>query len=213
LTAFALKALLGRKLRTVLTAFAIVLGVATVSGTYVLTDSIDKAFDSIFTDVRQGSNVVISGKAAFDLSDESGVQEPSFDQSLLEKVRALPEVAQAEGSVDGEAQLIGKDGKAIVYGGAPNLGFSIASGNSPFNPLTLVEGAWPAANEVVIDKAMADKEDFKIGDAIGVQAEGPVHRLRISGIVKFGTVATIGALAARGAAFLPVSDTSTRGRG
>ena len=97
MTAFALKALLGRKLRTLLTAFAIVLGVATVSGTYVLTDSIDKAFDSIFTDVRQGSNVVISGKAAFDLSDESGVQEPSFDQSLLEKVRALPGVAQAEG--------------------------------------------------------------------------------------------------------------------
>ena len=49
MTRFALKALLGRKLRTVLTAFAIVLGVATVSGTYVLTDSINKAFGSIFT--------------------------------------------------------------------------------------------------------------------------------------------------------------------
>jgi putative ABC transport system permease protein len=192
LTAFALKALLGRKLRTLLTAFAIVLGVATVSGTYVLTDSIDKAFDSIFTEVRQGSNVVISGKAAFDLSDESGVQEPSFGQSLLEKVRALPGVAQAEGSVDGEAQLIGKDGKAIVYGGAPNLGFSIARADSPFNPLALVRGSWPAANEVVIDQSTAKKEDIKIGDIVGVQAEGPVHRLNVSGIVKFGSVATIG---------------------
>jgi putative ABC transport system permease protein len=191
-TAFALKGLLGRKLRTVLTAFAIVLGVATVSGTYVLTDSIDKAFDSIFTDVRKGSDAVISGKSAFDLTEGSGVNEPAFDQSLLEQVRALPLVVQAEGSVNGEAQLIGRDGKAIVYGGAPNLGFSIASGNSPFNPLTLVEGAWPAANEVVIDKSTAGKEDFGIGDTVGVQAEGPVHRLRISGLVRFGSVATIG---------------------
>jgi putative ABC transport system permease protein len=193
LTAFALKGLLGRKLRTILTAFAIVLGVATVSGTYVLTDSIDRAFDSIFTDVRKGSNAVISGKSAFDLnSDETGITEPAFDESLLEKVRALPGVSQAEGSVDGEAQLIGRDGKAIVYGGAPNLGFSIANPESPFNPLSLVAGSWPAAREVVIDKATAGKEDIGIGDIIGVQAEGSVQRLNVSGLVKFGSVATIG---------------------
>jgi putative ABC transport system permease protein len=191
-TAFALKGLLGRKLRTVLTAFAIVLGVATVSGTYVLTDSIDKAFDTIFTDVRKGSDVVISGKSAFDLSDQSGVTEPAFGESLLQKVRALPDVDQAEGSVDGQAQLIGKDGKAIVYGGAPNLGFSIARGDSPFNPLTLISGSWPGPSEVVIDKATAGKEDFKIGDVVGVQANGPVQRLSVSGIVKFGSVGTIG---------------------
>src|SRR5581483_3874667 len=44
-TKVALRGLLGRKLRSVLTAFAIVLGVAMVSGTFVLTDSIDSAFD------------------------------------------------------------------------------------------------------------------------------------------------------------------------
>ena len=66
---FALKGLLGRKLRTALTAIAIVLGVAMVAGTFMLTDSIDKAFDTIFTDVRQGSNAVISGKTAFDISE------------------------------------------------------------------------------------------------------------------------------------------------
>jgi putative ABC transport system permease protein len=191
--AFALKGLLGRKLRTALSAFAIVLGVATVSGTYVLTDSIDKAFDTIFTDVREGSNVVVTGKSAFDLnSDETGITEPAFAESLLEKVRALPGVAQADGSVDGEAQVIGRDGKAIVYGGAPNLGFSIARGDSPFNPLTLVAGSWPTTNEVVIDKAMAGKEDIKIGDVVGVQANGPVRRLNVSGIVRFGSVSTIG---------------------
>ena len=57
---FALKGLLGRKLRTALTAIAIVLGVAMVAGTFMLTDSIDKAFDTIFTDVRKGSNAVVT---------------------------------------------------------------------------------------------------------------------------------------------------------
>ena len=181
MTKFALRGLLSRKLRTILTAFAIVLGVATVSGTYVLTDSIGKAFDSIFTEVRQGSDAVISGKSAFDLDNSTGSAAPAFDQSLLARVRALPDVAEAEGSVSGEAQLIGKDGKAIVYGGAPNLGFSIANGASRFNPLTLVEGTWPKADEVVVDKATAGKEHIRVGESVGVQANGPVRRLGVSG--------------------------------
>jgi putative ABC transport system permease protein len=191
-TAFALRGLLGRKLRTVLTAIAIVLGVATVSGTYVLTDSINNAFHSIFFETRAGSDAVVSGKSPFDISGDSGTTAPSFDESLLQRVRALPDVAEAQGQVNGEAHLIGKDGKAIVYGGAPNLGFSIAQGASRFNPLQLVSGTWPKSNEVVVDKSTVSKEHFKIGQVIGVQAVGAVERLRISGIVKFGSVSTIG---------------------
>lgn len=193
MTRFAIRGLLSRKLRTALTALAIVLGVAMISGTYVLTDSIDQAFDKIFTDIRQGSNAVISGKSAFDITEGSGVTEPTFDESLLQEVTALPGVADAEGSVDSDAtQLIGEDGKAIVYGGAPNLGFSIAQGDSPFNPLTLLEGSWPRADEVVVDKETAGKEDFEVGQTIGVQVEGPVQRFRISGIVQFSSGLSIG---------------------
>ncbi len=193
MTRFAIRGLLSRKLRTALTALAIVLGVAMISGTYVLTDSIDQAFDRIFTDIRKGSNAVITGESAFDLTEGSGVADPSFDESLLAEVRALPSVAAAEGSVDSETtQFIGDDGKAVVYGGAPNLGFSIADGESVFNPLTLVDGAWPGPDEVVVDKETASKEDFEVGDTVGVQAEGPVQRLRISGITQFSSGLTIG---------------------
>jgi putative ABC transport system permease protein len=177
--------MLGRKLRTVLTAIAIVLGVAMVSGTLVLTDSIDKAFSSIFTDVRKGSDAVITGKAA--TSTNNGSSAPTLPASLLSRVRALPDVEVAEGGVGGEAQLIGSNGKAIVNGGAPNLGFSIANGASRFNPLTLLSGQWPHGDEVVIDHSTAGKHHFAVGDEIGVQAEGPVRRFRISGLVKFGS--------------------------
>ena len=188
----ALRGLLGRKLRATLTAIAIILGVAMVSGTYVLTDSIDRAFDNIFSDTRAGSNAVISGKSVFDLEEGSGATAPSFDQSLLQTVRELPDVADAEGSVDGEAQIVGDDGKAIVYGGAPNLGFSIANGDSRFNPLQLVEGSWPGNGDVVIDAATSEKENIEVGEKIGIQGAGSVQNLRVTGIVKFGSVSTIG---------------------
>ena len=193
MTKFALKGLLGRKLRTALTALAIVLGVAMISGTYVLTDSIDSAFDTIFTEVREGSSAVITGKAAFDLSEGSGATAPAFPESVLETVRGVDGVALAEGSVDSDSTtLIGRDGKAVVNGGAPNLGFAIAQGDSPFNPLALVEGNWPGPNEVAIDSGTAKDENFKIGDVIGVQAEGPVEMLKVSGIVRLDASISIG---------------------
>ena len=166
MTRVALRGLWGRKLRTLLTAVAIVLGVALVAGTLVLTDSIQKAFDNIFTDSRQGSSVVISGKSAFDLTDDSGATAPPMDESVLQTVREQPDVAEAEGSVSGDAQIIGDNGKSIVYGGAPNLGFSIENGDSRFNPLTLVEGEWPTGDEVVIElgrRGYDYTEEFEFG--------------------------------------------------
>jgi putative ABC transport system permease protein len=192
-TRVAIRSLLSRKLRTALTAFAIVLGVAMVSGTYILTDSINKAFDSIFTSVYVGTDATITGKAAFDLDqNENTTTLPSFDESLLVRVRDLPDVKDAVGGVAGEAQLIGKDGKVITFGGAPNLGFSVDPSRPEFESLKLTSGRWPGLDEVVIDKSTASKKDLAVGDTIGVQAQGPQQDVRISGLVKFGSVSTIG---------------------
>jgi putative ABC transport system permease protein len=191
---FALQGILGRKLRTALTAIGVVLGVALVSGTYVLTDSISSAFDSIFTENYKNTDAAITGKSAIDLSQDeaAGGVAPPFDQSLLAKVQALPEAGVAEGGVFGEAQLIGKDGKTIVFGGAPNLAFSVTPDRPEFNTLALVSGAWPASGEVVIDTQTAEKKGFQAGETIGVQARGPIQKMRISGLVEFGQVSSIG---------------------
>ena len=189
---FAIKGLATRKLRTALTAIAIVLGVALVTGTYVLTDSIKGAFNGIFTEIYQGTDATITGDAAFNLSNDGSTTEPPFAESLLGQVRKLPEVADAVGGVGGEAHLIGTNGKVIVFGGAPNLGFSVDPTRPAFNSLTLVDGAWPKQNEVVVDKSTAGKKDLKIGQTIGVQANGPQIRMKISGLVKFGGAASLG---------------------
>ncbi len=189
---FALKGLGTRKLRTGLTAIAIVLGVAMVTGTYILTDSIKDAFGGIFNEIYSGTDATITGKAAFDLSNQSSTTEPPFAESLLVRVRKLPDVADAVGGVGGEAHLIGPNGKVIAFGGAPNLGFSVDPTRPSFNTLTLTKGSWPKANEVVIDRSTADKKDLSVGQTIGVQANGPVERMRISGLVKFGGATSLG---------------------
>jgi putative ABC transport system permease protein len=186
-----LRGLAGRKLRAALTALAIVLGVAMVSGTYVLTDSIKKGFDTIFTESYRGSDAVVTGKSIFGSTDQS--TPPSFPESVLARIRALPEVNAAAGSVADQAQLVGRNGKVIVTGGAPNLAFSVDPKNTRFNPLTLVRGRWPTRDhEIAIDSGTAKRKHFAPGDEIGVSARGPIERFRITGVAELGAVASIG---------------------
>ena len=94
--------------------------------------------------------------------------------------------------MQGDAHLIGENGKAIVFGGAPNLGFSVDPTQPQFNSLTLVKGAWPGHDELVVDESTAGKKDLQVGQTIGVQSRGPVETFRISGIARYGAVSSIG---------------------
>ncbi len=187
----ALRGMARRKLRTALTAIAIVLGVALITGTYVLTDSIKGAFGGIFTSVYRGTDATVTGKSAFTLSNSGTTTAPPFAQSLLPRIRQLPDVAHAVGGVGGNAHLV-LNGKVVHFGGAPNLGFSVDPTQPALNTLTLVDGNWPGQNQVVIDQATAQKKDLKVGQTIGVQANGPTLRMRISGFVHFGGAASLG---------------------
>jgi putative ABC transport system permease protein len=185
----ALKGLLGRKLRAALTAVAIVLGVAMISGTYVLTDTIKAAFNTVFTQVYQNTDASITGKSAIGGNANNGVSVPSLPASLLTKVRALPGVALAEGGIADQAQLVGHDNKVISRGGAPSLAFSVnPAGNQHFNPLVLTEGHWPSGpNEIAIDTKTASAKGFAVGQTIGVETRGPVQKYRITGLVRFSS--------------------------
>jgi putative ABC transport system permease protein len=181
----ALRGLWGRKLRTILTGFAIVLGIATISGTFVLTDSITHAFNTIFSNIYNGTDASITGKSA--VSENATTDLPPFNESLLAKVKALSTVQAALGGVGGTANLIGSNGKVISFGGAPHLGFSVDPTQARFNSLSLVEGNWPKANEVVIDRATANKKHIQVGDTLRIEAEGAATPFKVAGLVKFGS--------------------------
>ena len=191
----AVKGLLFRRGRTILTAIAIVLGVAMVSGTFVLTDTITKAFNGIFTSAYSDTSAVISGKSI--VSESAG--NVTVPESLLAEVRKLSSVHSAAGAIfdisgnSDKAQLIGSDGKTISSGGAPTFGWGFDAKDTRFNPLTLTAGRWATDDDqVVIDKGVADKEGFGVGDEVGVSAIGPTRKFTISGIAKFGSVDSLG---------------------
>ena len=193
----ALRGLLGRKLRAILTALAIILGVAMMSGTYVLTDTIDKAFSTIFDESYAGTDVVVSGKGADIDFQGTSATAPPVDEALVDEVRALPDVEAASGSVADETntKIIGSDGKAINTQGAPSLGFGIDPSPEAqrFNPLNLVEGTWADADgEVVIDAGTADREGYQVGDTIEIATIQPKQDFEITGIARFGDVDSLG---------------------
>ena len=190
----ALKGLLGRKLRAALTAIAIVLGVAMISGTFVLTDTIKAAFSSVFTQAYKNADAVITGKSAIGNNNNNGngPGTPSLPGSLLARVQALPQVSLAAGAINDQAQLVGHDGK-VISRASPGLAFSHTDVGQHFSPLSLTSGTWPSApGDVDIDAATATKNGFAVGQEIGVIARGPVERFRIVGTVKFAGVSSLG---------------------
>src|SRR5947207_5958916 len=196
MTVVALKGLFARRLRAVLTALAIVLGVAMVSGSFVLTDTISKAFDSIFTSSYSHTDAVVSGQKLVDYSNGGNA---TVSQALLERIRQMPDVAAASGGLidlNGDsthATLIGRDGKAIQTNGNPTFGFGIDPSQPRFNPLKLKDGRWATGpNEVVIDAQTAKKHRFAVGDTIGVAAHGPRRSFHIVGTATYGNVESLG---------------------
>jgi putative ABC transport system permease protein len=194
-TRVAIKGLLGRKLRAVLTAIAIVLGVAMVSGTYILTDTIKSAFSTVFTNAYKNADAVVTGKSALGTNNNNNGRSatPTLPASLLTQVRHLPQVGLASGAVADQAGLVGHDGKVIARGGAPGLAFSYSPAGQRFSPLSLASGHYPAGPEQIdIDEETASKQQFSLGQQIGAVARGPEQHFTIVGTVKFGGVSSLG---------------------
>src|SRR5437588_4274436 len=95
----AVKGALARKLRLALTAFSIILGVAFVSGTFVLTDTLNATFDRIFGNAERNVAVVVRGTEAFSPGGDSGAtQERALvADAVLTKVRTVDGVSSAIG--------------------------------------------------------------------------------------------------------------------
>jgi putative ABC transport system permease protein len=190
----ALKGLAGRKVRALLTAFAVVIGVSMVSGTFVLTDTMQRAFDGIFTASYDKTDAVIAGREVVKSSTSGNASVP---ESLLAKLRALPEVQAAGGTIGGddssEAEIIGRDGKALSSGGAPPLALGYDAKQPQFSPLKLKAGAWPQGpSQVVIDAGTASSEHYKPGDSVQVSALGQKRRYEVTGVATYGDVNSLG---------------------
>ena len=139
-------------------------------------------------------SAVITAHSTISSSNSGAALTGGFPSSVLDKVERLPDVAAAAGSITDTAKLVRRNGNTFSTHGAPAIAVSYQAHEERFNPLVLVAGQFPTtSSEVAIDKASAEKDHYKPGDTIRVIARGPEKLFTISGIVKFGTVSSIGA--------------------
>jgi putative ABC transport system permease protein len=178
----ALKGLLARKLRTALTGFAVVIGVAFVAGTFVFTDTIDASFKDLFERVSKGTDVSVQSQVVV---EEDFATPPPMDASTLERVESVDGVAEAAGSVSGDVSLLDREGEPIVSGGPPTI--LVTTGPERFDPLTYTEGGQPESDdEVVIDKATADEFEWGEGDTVTIAGRQPKKDYTVSGVARLG---------------------------
>jgi putative ABC transport system permease protein len=194
----AIKGMLARKLRTILTGLAIVLGVAMVSAAYVLTDTWQGAADKLSTAAYDNVDAVVTTRAAFEVSaEQTGGERPPFPASVLAEVRSLPQVAVAAGDVSDEVRLVGAGGKAIGGdGGSPSFAEGIDArtpGAAALSPFKLRSGRFPRGDgEVAVDTGTARDEHLAVGQKIGVSTHGASQQFTIVGTASFGSVDSLG---------------------
>jgi putative ABC transport system permease protein len=184
----AVRGLLARKLRLALTALAVALGVTLIAGTYIFTDTITKSFDTIFAQTNKGTDVALSPN-----NDLSGDEDPPpIPAAVLDRVKRVPGVAVAEGSVFSSGGSFRKADGSKLKG----QGFNAIAGAHDvqrFESFAPTQGHLPrTADEVAIPKGTADRNHFKLGDKILIQDAAPKKAYTIAGIVKISGVDSLG---------------------
>jgi len=173
-----LKGLLAHRSRLLRTASAVALAVSLVSGTFVLTDTIDAAFERASTSSSQ-IDVVVRASAQFTAQATTLPERETLPESLLDVIAAIPGVDKVWGQVMGFAELVDKEGRPISPSGLPTVGTAFSAQD------TLVAGRAPVGpGEVVIDDVTAAKDGFQPGDPIKVLFQGLVREFVITGVRK-----------------------------
>ena len=191
------KGILGRKVRLALTALAVVLGVAFVTGTYVLTDTVTTSFQGVFRQTLAGVDLVVRRAAPF--GGGGAAEMERFPDGVAAAAGRVPGVATATGFVEGYAQFVDRSGHAIQSSGAPTLGINWAESGSQ-GPLHLVADgsrrsrAPTRAGEVAMDAGTARRNGFRVGDHVDVLLQGPKQRFVIVGLFAVGDRSDLGAI-------------------
>ena len=162
----AIKSLLARKVRLVMSTFAIVLGVAFVVGTLIFSDTLNRSFLSLFA--YTVGDVVVAPEGGDVPGDGGGAG--TVPAELVDALAALPGAARADGQIGVTGvYVVDVDGRPLGGFGPPSFGgnWSDAPAGNGLQGLTIMEGRAPAADdEVVLDSATAEKSGWGLGDPV-----------------------------------------------
>jgi putative ABC transport system permease protein len=192
-TKVSLRGLASRKLRTFVTALAVLLGVAFIAGSYVLTDTINKSFDEIFDVAYAGTDVAISSSTT---AQGDQAAPPPFPAHYLDDVRKVDGVRKAEGGIFSVVRFVDEKGDQLSSSFAPE--FVSSTAQKPFDTLTYIEGHPPTtSSETSLDQSTSDREGLEIGDRLRIAAEAGVRSYKIVGIQRLGDTSSGGSSTAQ----------------
>jgi putative ABC transport system permease protein len=185
--AVALRSMAQRKLRSALTAVAILLGVAMIAGTYVQTDQIRTAMNDITQTANSGVDAEMSPRTAF--TSTFGAND-LIDQRTVARASRVPGVADVQGELFQTGSLV-VNGRTVEPKFAPAI--VVSAMRAPFDPLRDVSGRLPGQRgEVLVNRKLAEDEHLSIGQRVGVTTRYGIQRVRLVGIADYGKVASIG---------------------
>ena len=191
-----LKGVWAHKIRLVLTALAILLGVGLITGVYIYTDTIRKGFDQIFVDAYANTDIAIGA----DVEAGLGALERYLDEDLLTEVAAIDGVAQVFPFIQGQGvNVLDDEGEIIGSGFGPptfvaNLDAPESSDLVNQDGFELAEGTYPMGwEEMVLDRATANLGEFTVGSTVQILSNllGPMEKT-LTGIATFRGDDTIG---------------------
>jgi putative ABC transport system permease protein len=183
-----IKSIRANPARFLLTSVAVVLGVAFMAGTLVLTDTIKKSYDDISTNVYKSTDAVVRSAQHVEGANGGIAQRGTVAASVLASVRKAPGVKAAEAQQMGVAVVVAHNGTLLDAN--PNRSVPIAAGwqqTPALNPMEVVSGRGPRApNEVVIDRMSFDKGHYVVGERVHVVSQIGSTEFRLVGVVTYG---------------------------
>ena len=192
----ALKGLLGRKLRAILTAFAIVLGVAMISGSFVLTDTLGASLDGVYQESYKGTDAVISSKHKVQQADGTTEKAPLLVRRPRRHRagrRRTPRAGLDRGTRHETRRRRGRADREVPHDGSrsPSTNGSRPDPAQP-TPARQRRLAQRPDHQIAIDKSTAEKQSFEVGQTVGAFGDGPVRQYELTGIVRYGSVDSLG---------------------
>jgi putative ABC transport system permease protein len=182
------KSLLARKVRLLMSTFAIVLGVAFVAGSYVFTDTLSRSFTEVFA--ASAGDVVVRPAGA--TGDDGNPTTRSLPADLVDRLADVDGAARVDGNVTTFGVfVVGTDGKLVGAQGAPGLGgnYTGAPAGHGVAGLHITAGSAPdGPGEVAIDEATAERAGYALGDRVHLvtSSDRAVLHPRLVGIVQYG---------------------------
>lgn len=182
MTRVTLAGLWAHKRRLVGMLLSVFFGVAFLAGTLALGDTMRTSIKDFIGASNAGTDVVV--RNATQVSDSPAAARGAIDATVLDRVRAVDGVEVAEPQIQGFAQIVGHDGKAVEVNGPRTASNWIE--DTKLNPYRIVAGRPPrTVSEVVVNRGAADAGDLRVGDVTTVLAPRPVT-VAVVGIATFG---------------------------